>query len=558
MSEAIIAGGRWEQRRGAARAIRILAFLLPVVGSVVAGRFVTTMLPSPTSTAWGLVRWVLVAAVSTAALIGIERIARRLIPLSVLFRLSLAFPETVPSRLGLALRIGTTTQLKRRIEAASTAERHETPNEAAHRLLELVGLLSRHDRMTRGHSERVRGYAHIVGTEMGIDGHELEQLRWSALLHDVGKIHVPAAILNKPGRLTDEEFDIVKSHPMAGKECVEPLAEWLGESVRAVWEHHERFDGGGYPQGLSGTDISRSARIVCVVDAYDVMTSTRSYKKPMSGADARAELSRHAGAQFDPVAVRAFLSASIGVPGGLLRRSTGLSHLALFPQAIVRKLGSSMGSVVAIGTAAAVGAVGGTVGIAMAERPMVEPVVSSTTTPTVEATSPRSIERAPAASSDVVDDTVVPRTDPQLPRVPNATTPAASEPPTTPVTIAPPSVTTTTNPSTTTTTRPPPSPPPTTITVRPTTTIVGPVVTIPETTSPEATIPNVTLPNVTLPNVTLPNVTLPNVTLPNVTIPVGTVPIVTVPVVTVPVVTVPIVPAPAVTLPAATVPDLGF
>ena len=139
-----------------------------------------------------------------------------------------------------------------------------------------------HDRLTRGHSERVRAYTHMVGEELKITGAELDHLRWSALLHDIGKLLVSAEILNKPGKLTDAEFEAIKQHPEFGRELVAPLVGWLGDSARAVWEHHERWDGWGYPRGIAGTDISLAGRIVAVTDAFDVMTSTRSYKEPIS------------------------------------------------------------------------------------------------------------------------------------------------------------------------------------------------------------------------------------------------------------------------------------
>ena len=120
-----------------------------------------------------------------------------------------------------------------------------------------------------------------------------------------------------------------------------PLAEWLGDSARAVWEHHERFDGQGYPRGLSGTDISFAARVVSVADSYDVMTSARSYKKPLPAEAARVELAACAGSQFDPVVVRSFLNISLG----RLRLMTGplawFAQLALFEPSGVVHAGSS-------------------------------------------------------------------------------------------------------------------------------------------------------------------------------------------------------------------------
>src|SRR5262249_32755509 len=115
-----------------------------------------------------------------------------------------------------------------------------------------------------------------------------------------------------PGTLTAEEWEILKRHPIEGERLAAPLEPWLGSWAMAIGEHHERWDGLGYPRGLSSTGISRAARIVAVADAYEVMTSTRSYKAPVSAAAARAELTECAGKQFDPAIVKAFLRISIG------------------------------------------------------------------------------------------------------------------------------------------------------------------------------------------------------------------------------------------------------
>ncbi|MCP4224181.1 MAG: tandem-95 repeat protein [Actinomycetia bacterium] len=166
--------------------------------------------------------------------------------------------------------------------------------------------------MTRGHAERVRAYSATIGEEMGLRDQELELLNWSGLIHDIGKLTVSAEILNKPGELTDAEWVILRQHPLNADELVAPLRSWLGDWVESATQHHEWFDGGGYPNGLAGDEITMAGRIVAVADAYDVMTSIRSYKSPMSAVEARRELARCAGTQFDPAVVRAFLNVAIG------------------------------------------------------------------------------------------------------------------------------------------------------------------------------------------------------------------------------------------------------
>ncbi|MEP2370651.1 HD-GYP domain-containing protein [Ilumatobacter sp.] len=309
---------------------------MPFVAAMAMAFLLSGLMPVASALPMRVVRWLGIVAVSTVAMIAVDRLARRLLPLSVLLKLTLVFPDHAPSRFAVAMRTGTTMQLRARLESAREVPLGETPQAAAERLLELVGLLSHHDRLTRGHSERVRAYTHLIGDELGLTGSELDKLRWAALLHDVGKTAIATEILNKPGRLTDDEYDIVKTHPDEGRALVAPLSDWLGDSIQAVWQHHERFDGGGYPQGLSGTDISFAARVVTVADSYDVMTSARSYKKPMSAEAARTELAACSGAQFDPVVVRAFLNVSLG----RLRLMTGplawFAQLALFePSGIV-------------------------------------------------------------------------------------------------------------------------------------------------------------------------------------------------------------------------------
>ena len=119
------------------------------------------------------------------------------------------------------------------------------------------------------------------------------------LLHDVGKIGIPDSVIKKPGKLTDEEYDLIKTHPVTGVKILEKTKEMPRLTVGAHW-HHERYDGRGYPDGLSGTDIPEEARIIAVADAYDAMTSSRSYRDPLPIDVVRGEIEKGKGTQFDP------------------------------------------------------------------------------------------------------------------------------------------------------------------------------------------------------------------------------------------------------------------
>jgi hypothetical protein len=155
-------------------------------------------------------------------------------------------------------------------------------------------------------------YTDLIAEEMKLPQIDRDRLRWSALLHDIGKVAVHPDILNKPGALDDVEWEQIKNHPLEGAKLTAPLSAWLGQWADTMAEHHEKFDGSGYPRGLAGHEISLGARIVAVADAYDVMTAVRSYKPAMTPQAARAELLACAGTHFDPAVVRAFLDVSIG------------------------------------------------------------------------------------------------------------------------------------------------------------------------------------------------------------------------------------------------------
>ena len=173
-------------------------------------------------------------------------------------------------------------------------------------LIALTHALDARDKETEGHSRRVVEYTRLVAVRLGIEGESLKLLCHGALLHDIGKIGVPDAILHKPGSLTEEEWQIMRRHPEVGALMVEEV-EYLSEARRIILHHHERWDGRGYPLGLRGTQISLGARAFAVSDTVDAITQDRPYRRGRSFDEAREELKRHRGTQFDPDAVDAFL-----------------------------------------------------------------------------------------------------------------------------------------------------------------------------------------------------------------------------------------------------------
>ncbi len=155
------------------------------------------------------------------------------------------------------------------------------------------------DRYTSGHSRRVAEYSRKIAARMGKSEEVLDDIYYTGLLHDVGKIRVPVEIINKPGKLTDEEYDIIKIHPVTGYHILRSISENSSIAIAAKY-HHERYDGKGYPNGLSGTNIPEIARILCVADSYDAMTSNRSYRNALSQDVVRSEIEKGKGTQFDP------------------------------------------------------------------------------------------------------------------------------------------------------------------------------------------------------------------------------------------------------------------
>ncbi|MER5908997.1 HD-GYP domain-containing protein [Streptomyces sp. NPDC001982] len=172
----------------------------------------------------------------------------------------------------------------------------------------LVQAVDIKDGYTRGHSERVGQASVMIARELGMDDERVEVLRFAGILHDVGKLGVPTRLLRKDGPLTPEERRVIELHPEYGHEMVRGIS-FLGEARAAILHHHERLDGSGYPYGLVGTQIPECARVVAVADAFDAMTSTRSYSRARPVPTALTELERCAGAQFDPRMVGALVNA---------------------------------------------------------------------------------------------------------------------------------------------------------------------------------------------------------------------------------------------------------
>jgi putative nucleotidyltransferase with HDIG domain len=175
-------------------------------------------------------------------------------------------------------------------------------------LAALSAAIESRDPYARGHSSRVTIFAQAMARRIGFGNERLSVLRLGALLHDVGKLAVPPAVLLKPGPLTDAEFERVRRHPSAGVQMLRSLGA-PREILPSVLHHHERWDGDGYPRGRAGGEIPIEARILTVADSFDAMTSTRPYRAPRSPDDALGELQRCAGSQFDPKLVDAFSEA---------------------------------------------------------------------------------------------------------------------------------------------------------------------------------------------------------------------------------------------------------
>jgi putative nucleotidyltransferase with HDIG domain len=223
---------------------------------------------------------------------------------------------------------------------------HLAPAARAEALRDLARLLEARDSYTHGHSQRVARHALRIANALHVPAAEAERIWTAATLHDVGKLYTPREILNKPGRLTDEEFDVIRRHPVDGAAMLLDV-EGAPEIVAIVRSHHERLDGHGYPDGLVGDDIPLGARIIAVADTFDALTSTRSYRPAATHKRALDILRKEAGTQLDGAAVAAFLRSYSG------RRPAAISSLlTLAPQRLLALTSHPAGAVAGLAPAA--------------------------------------------------------------------------------------------------------------------------------------------------------------------------------------------------------------
>lgn len=417
-------GGRWVARPVVAGLIRVLVVVVPAVAGALASWEVSRLWEQP-SGFWAVLGWFLtLVAVAVAVVLVVQRFARRFLPLAWLFSLTMAFPDHTPSRMVTARRAaGRRSRRKALDRLKEDGALGRNAAEASEAALVLVAALGAHDRRTRGHSERVRTLADLLAKEAGLSDEERDKLRWGALLHDIGKLAVPGAILNKPDRPDPDEWATLQRHPEEGAHLVEPLVTWLGPWADAVGHHHEKWNGSGYPHGLAGEDISLGARILAIADAYEVMTAARAYKVPLSAAAAREELVASAGTHFDPALVRAFMGISLGAlwwtagVAALLAQIPLLGRVGAVP-GFARIRSGLAGSATAVATVTALvvaGAVGGSGNG--------EPAVSRR-----QSTQSAAPAAPPAAPAAVVAPASAPATEPAPVTTPTTAAPPATGP----------------------------------------------------------------------------------------------------------------------------------
>ena len=191
-------------------------------------------------------------------------------------------------------------RLQRNLSEEVEKKTKENERLSLHIVQSLADAIDAKDTYTKGHSGRVAEYSREIAKRFGYSRKDQNDIYMMGLLHDVGKIGIPDTVINKPARLTDEEFDLIKNHPVMGARILKNITEMPRLATGARW-HHERYDGNGYPDGLKEKEIPEEARIIAVADAYDAMTSRRSYRSSLDQQKVRSEIENGRGSQFDPV-----------------------------------------------------------------------------------------------------------------------------------------------------------------------------------------------------------------------------------------------------------------
>ena len=201
--------------------------------------------------------------------------------------------------LGLSLVVGTAFFIIQMRTKQALRKQLEYKNITVESIQAIARTIDAKDEYTNGHSTRVGYYSRVIAEHLGMKKDELDNMYYIALLHDIGKIAIPDKILNKPGRLTDEEFKVMKSHTTRGAKILKGIST-IPHIIEGAKSHHEKYDGTGYPEGLKGEEIPYVARIICCADCFDAMASKRVYKEPFSMETIISEFKRCSGTQFDP------------------------------------------------------------------------------------------------------------------------------------------------------------------------------------------------------------------------------------------------------------------
>ncbi len=205
-------------------------------------------------------------------------------------------PEVILNRINRLLRLE---ELNRELEAKVDEKTMQVEQLSFEIIATIASMIEARDSYTKGHSVRVAEYSALIAEKLGWSDSEIQKIKYIALLHDIGKVGIPDSVLNKPGKLTEQEFDIIKSHTTIGGDILKDI-ETIADVDSGAKYHHERYDGKGYPCGLKGNEIPDVARIICITDAYDAMNSKRVYRDSLSPAQIRRELINGRGTQFDP------------------------------------------------------------------------------------------------------------------------------------------------------------------------------------------------------------------------------------------------------------------